>query len=124
MKYDIHLLTLQYPYMYTRSDNMAYNSESYSQHPCVACLSMLIGLDTLVIMILGSVCLNSGNYDMCGGTRNGAIAMTVIGATLTGLAVLVLVLITCACCCAVCCIDAADNADRKEATIENGGVAN
>lgn len=99
---------------------MANDSESHKQHPCVACLSMLIGIGALVIMILGSVCLNSGNYDVCGGTRNGAIAMTVIGATLTGLDVLVLV--TCACCCAVCCMVAADNADRKEATVENGGV--
>lgn len=79
---------------------MSDDSNSHKHSPCVSCLSMLIGVGALVIMIVGSVCLDSGDYGVCGGTRNGAVAMTAVGAVFVGLNFVVLALVCCCCCCA------------------------
>lgn len=84
---------------------MANDSETPKSNSCVECLAMLIGIGAFIIMVMGAVCLNSGDYDVCGGSRNGAVIMTAIGAAFTGLcalAFIVFFLIACGCiCCAI-----------------------
>ena len=78
------------------SEMLASRRESVGSASCLA-----VGL--FIMMILGSVCLGSGNYGSCGGTRNGSIALVVVGAVGTGFGAIILVVVSCAACGALCC---------------------
>jgi hypothetical protein len=48
----------------------------------LVCLSLLIVPSSVVMIVLGAICIGENNYAVCGGSYSGSLALLIIGCIL------------------------------------------